>query len=287
MIRTESLTKYFGNRCVVREVSIKITARQIVGFLGLNGAGKTTTLRLLAGLLSPSSGRVFIDDQDITKPDGFHVRANIGFLPDRPPVYDEMLVREYLYFAARLRHHPGDNQRINEVLEVTGLSHFADRCIGHLSHGYRQRVGIAQAIVHEPTLVILDEPTSGLDPQQIVDMRRLIRSLTEAHTVLLSSHNLTEIEQCCDEILLLHEGKLEAQGTPSELTKRFDDQQRINLVVIGKPVDIHTAVTSMTTAGLVSEAQFTELSDSEGLHLNLTTSAAPEVIAHKFFSAGF
>jgi ABC-2 type transport system ATP-binding protein len=220
MIEARALTKFYGRQCALRGVEFRIEAREIVGFLGLNGSGKSTALHILAGLLAPSSGSVRIGGDDLLGPDGPEVRRRIGFLPDRPPVYEEMSVRAYLRFAARLRGASGQPRRLDETMEQTGLSAHADRPIEELSHGYRQRVGIAQAIVHEPDLVILDEPTSGLDPVQIGHMRALIRSLQERHTVLLSSHNLPEIAQTCDRLMIIREGQLVASATEEELRAR-------------------------------------------------------------------
>lgn len=225
MIRAESLTKFYERRCVVKDLSFNIQDREIVGFLGLNGAGKTTTLRMLAGLLMPSSGRVEIDGHDLLD-DPLALRWRIGFLPERPPLYEDMSVRDYLAFAARLRGYPDEKveRRVSEVLETTALQSYASEPIANLSHGFRQRVGIAQAIMHDPALVILDEPINGLDPAQIVEMRKLIRSLKEKHTVLLSSHILTEISQTCDRLMIIQDGRLVDEGAESELASRHGGQ---------------------------------------------------------------
>ena len=286
MIRTESLTKYFGRRCAVRDFGVEIDARQIVGFLGLNGAGKTTTLRMLSGLLAPSTGRVVIDNEDLAGPRGYQTRAKIGFLPDRPPIYEDMTVFSYLSFAARLRGHSGSATRIDEVLERTALKEFAKEPIAHLSHGYRQRVGIAQAIVHKPSLVILDEPTNGLDPRQIVDMRAFIRSLKDEHTVLLSSHNLNEVNECCDEILVIHEGQLEAQGSPTELARTFGNTQYLLLVVTGDKTKAQSTAQNVLEKNLITQI-LTQNIDADGttkFEFELTTQ--PEDIAQAFFEAG-
>lgn len=234
MIRTRSVTKYYGARCALRDLTFEIQDSEVVGFLGLNGAGKSTTLRILAGLLAPSSGHVEIDGEplEIESPS---VRQRIGFLPERPPVYDDMSIRGYLAFAAQLQGMPRAQvmSAVDEVLHQTDLVDRADDPIGALSHGYRQRVGIAQAIVHRPSLVILDEPTSGLDPVQITQMRSLIRTLRGRHTVLLSSHNLPEIHQTCDRLLVMKSGKLVATGTESELVARSEGRQAIRLTLVG------------------------------------------------------
>jgi ABC-2 type transport system ATP-binding protein len=235
MIRTESLTKYFGTRPAVRDLSFRIEDTEVVGFLGLNGAGKTTTLRMLAGLLAPSNGTIEIDSEPLHAERSIAVRRRIGFLPERPPLYDEMGVQEFLEFAARLRGVREDRAgaAASEAMEQTGLGDHRHQGIGSLSHGYRQRVGIAQAIVHRPSLVILDEPTSGLDPVQIAHMRELIRELRGRHTILVSSHNLPEIQQTCDRLLVIRDGRLVASGTEAELWGR--SRGRVRLELVGEP----------------------------------------------------
>jgi ABC-2 type transport system ATP-binding protein len=222
MIEVQKVTKYYGSHPAVHDLSFTIEAGECVGFLGLNGAGKTTTLRLLSCLLLPTSGRVSIKGFDAEE-QPHEIRKLIGFLPDRPPVYPEMTVRAYLSFAGKLRQMStgGVTKRMPKVLEDCGLTHVADEPIQHLSHGYQQRVGIAQAIIHDPTLLILDEPIQGLDPVQIVEMRDMITRLRGKHTILLSTHILSEIEHTCDRILMLHEGRIRAQGTEEELSVRF------------------------------------------------------------------
>lgn len=232
MIEVQSLTRYFDTRCAVDNVSFSIASNEVVGFLGLNGAGKTTTLRILAGLLSPSSGTVRIDGVDLTDaPVSF--RARIGYLPDEPPLYREMTVDGYLRYVGSLRGMSRSqlDARLPSVYQKTELQAVRYRVIGELSHGYKQRVGIAQAIVHAPKLVILDEPISGLDPVQIVEMRDVIRGLGAESTVLLSSHNLPEISQTCHRILVLNNGRLEAQGTEQDLAKRMHAGLALDVVL--------------------------------------------------------
>jgi ABC-2 type transport system ATP-binding protein len=220
MIEVEGLTKYYGEHAAIRDLSFTIGKGEVIGFLGLNGAGKSTTLRVLGCVLLPTAGRVRIGGLDlVTQP--HEVRQRIGFLPDTPPLYNEMTVGDYLAFVARLRGVATSDteKRVREAEEKTGLADVHGDVVGTLSHGYRQRVGLAQAMVHNPELLILDEPTSGLDPVQIVEMRRLIRNLGGQHTVLLSSHILSEISQTCDRLLVINEGVLVAQGSEAELSK--------------------------------------------------------------------
>lgn len=240
MIRTVALTKWFGSRKALDDFEVEIGPRRVVGFLGLNGAGKTTTLRMLAGLMAPSSGHIFIGEAELTGPNGHMVRSRIGFLPDRPPVYEDMRVADYVAFAAKLRGHSGSPTRVEAVLERLELSDRKHEAIGELSHGYRQRVGLAQAIVHEPDLVLLDEPTTGLDPKQIQQMRSLVRRIAEDHTVILSSHNLHEVEETCDEVLLVDEGRLVAQGSPDELRSRVGETRTLRLDVVGSSETLHS-----------------------------------------------
>jgi ABC-2 type transport system ATP-binding protein len=218
MIQVRELTKYYGERPAIRDLSFDIARGEVIGFLGLNGAGKTTTLKILGCVLLPTSGRVVVDGLDVLQRP-HEVRRRIGFLPDTPPVYPEMTVGGYLAFAARLRGVGARDTaaRVTEAEERTDLRHMHDEVIGSLSHGYRQRVGVAQALVHKPALLILDEPTAGLDPMQIVEMRKLIRDLRGDHTLLISSHFLAEISQTCDRLLVIQAGEIVAQGSEDEL----------------------------------------------------------------------
>jgi len=222
MIQVEGLNKYYGAQAAIKDLTFKIDRGEVIGFLGLNGAGKSTTLKVLGCVLLPTSGRVTIEGYDVVR-DPHEIRKRIGFLPDTPPLYNEMSVGAYLEFVALLRgvSHDEAPKRVREVEEKTGLASVHEQVIGSLSHGYRQRVGLAQAIVHNPQLLILDEPTSGLDPVQIVEMRQLIRSLRGAHTILLSSHNLPEISQTCDRLLVIQNGEIVAQGSEHDLASKL------------------------------------------------------------------
>lgn len=222
MIEIDGLYKYYGEYRALGPVTTTIRDGEVVGLLGLNGAGKTTTMRILACDLLPSSGTVRVGGVDVVL-QPHRVRQMIGYLPDAPPVYDEMTVDEYLIFAARLRQVPSGkvSTAVARAKSVTALDDVGSRRITELSHGYRQRVGIAQAIVHDPKLVVLDEPSTGLDPIQIKDMRALVRSLGGKHTVLVSSHNLPEITEMCDRLLVIGNGAIVASGTEAELVTRL------------------------------------------------------------------
>jgi ABC-2 type transport system ATP-binding protein len=218
MISVEGLTKYYGEHAAIRDLAFKIAKGEVIGFLGLNGAGKSTTLKVLGCVLAPTSGRVTVDGYDVVE-NPHEIRKRIGYLPDVPPLYDEMTVGGYLEFVARLRGvGPADAPvRVKAIEDKTGLKEWHDAPISSLSHGYRQRVGVAQALVHNPQLLILDEPTGGLDPVQIVEMRELIKRLKGEHTILVSSHILSEISQVCDRLLIIHDGQIVAQGTEEQL----------------------------------------------------------------------
>jgi ABC-2 type transport system ATP-binding protein len=232
MIKATNLTKHYGGRRALGPISFEIADGETVGFLGLNGAGKTTALRLLACDLRPSAGTIDVGGVDAVS-DPHEVRKRIGFLPENPPLYTEMTVGDYITYAGELRGMtPAEvKRRLPDVLEVTDLKDVVREIIGTLSHGFRQRVGVAQAIVHQPKFLILDEPTRGLDPVQIVEMRNLIHDLKQNHTVLISSHILPEIKQTCDRLIVLGKGAVLAVGTEAELSGRKDDIQQISVLV--------------------------------------------------------
>ncbi len=217
MIQVENLTRRFGSTVAVREVSFAVQKGEIVGFLGPNGAGKTTTMRILTGSLGATQGRALIGDIDVfARPRA--AKRLIGYLPEVPPLYTEMTVRAYLRYAARLRKVDKPKAAVERVIDQVGLRSEAHRLIDHLSKGYRQRVGIAQALVHSPQVLILDEPTSGLDPAQRKEIRELIQELSQGETtVILSTHVLPEVEAVCDRVIIIHKGGIVAQGDISSL----------------------------------------------------------------------
>ncbi len=244
MISIQGLTKTYGDLTAIADVSFEAQAGQVVGVLGLNGAGKSTLLRILAGELLPSAGRVVVGKADLeTDPRG--VRSQVGYLPEEPPLYRDMRVHEFLAFVGALNEVPPVElaDRLAEVAEQTHIADQLDRIIGELSMGYRKRVGIAQAILHDPEVVILDEPVASLDPAEIVGMRELIRSLVgdRRRTVFTSSHNLPEIHETCDTILVLHQGKLVAQGTEEELGV-VSGHERVEIEVRGETGGLSAAL---------------------------------------------
>jgi ABC-2 type transport system ATP-binding protein len=232
MIRAQNLSKYYGSKRALGPVSFEIADGESVGFLGLNGAGKTTALRIFACDLRPTSGTVVVGDIDAVG-NPHEVRKRIGFLPENPPLYTDMHVEDYLVFAGRIRGMSAAEirRRLPVVCELTDLDEVRGEIISTLSHGFRQRVGVAQAIMHEPKLLILDEPTRGLDPVQIVEMRSMIQNLKQAHTVLVSSHILTEIEKTCDRILVLGRGRIIAAGGSEELSRQLLEVSRLLVAV--------------------------------------------------------
>jgi ABC-2 type transport system ATP-binding protein len=246
MIRVSHLTKRYPGRVAVDDVSFEVGRGEVVGFLGPNGAGKTTALRVLAGYLPASSGDVHVAGFDVAA-ESMEVRRRIGYLPENCPLYPEMRVDEYLRFRARLKGViPARlRARIDEVKGMCGLGDVGRRLIGQLSKGYRQRVGLAESLVNEPELLILDEPTAGLDPHQIRQVRELIASLSARHTILLSTHILSEAEAICRRVLIIHHGRIAASDTPERLRGRLTTAVRVTAEILGPPVEVAAALAAL------------------------------------------
>jgi ABC-2 type transport system ATP-binding protein len=223
MIKVENLTKRYAGVTALGGVSFEVNRGEIVGFLGPNGAGKSTTMRILTGFIPASSGRVEVGGCDVFE-DSLEVRRHIGYMPENNPLYVDMRVNEYLKFRTKIKGVPRAERedRIQEVLEMCGLNDVRHRVIGHLSKGYRQRVGLADALLSDPDLLILDEPTIGLDPVQIRQVRQLIKDLGKRHTILLSSHILPEVEITCNRVIIIHRGKILASDTPENLVRTLN-----------------------------------------------------------------
>jgi len=291
MIEVVNLSRYYGDFCAVEEVSFNIKDGEVVGFLGRNGAGKSTTLKVLAGLLTPSSGTVRIDGVDMTEaPTSF--RKQIGYLPEDPPLYEDMSVGDFLRYVGSLRGLTAAavEARLPEVLAKAQLGDRVDQLISELSHGYRKRVGIAQAIFHRPKLVILDEPTSGLDPAQLRGMRQVIKALAAESTVLISSHNLPEISQTCDRVLVLKRGRLveEAHDIPDELATTVGGlaggpaRNHVSLTLRGQ-LD---AVQALLTASPLVRGSTVKAVDGYVLAYVLLNEDAPEALIATLVAAG-
>jgi len=233
MIRVSELSKNFGARLAVDSLNFEARQGEILGFLGPNGAGKTTTMRMLTGYMPPTSGSATVAGFDIVK-ESIEVRKRVGYLPETVPLYTEMTIFDYLKFMADLRHLPKAEETLLETLEMVGLLDRAEGYIGNLSKGMRQRVGLAQALLHKPEVLILDEPTIGLDPVQIIEVRKLIREIGKERTVLLSTHNLSEAQQVCDRILIINKGKIVVEDTPENLQARLTGATRVQVQVRGE-----------------------------------------------------
>ena len=244
MIDVEGLSKSYGPRMAVNDISFHVEKGEIVGFLGPNGAGKTTTMRMLAGYLPPTEGRASIGGFD-TFSQSLEVRRRIGYLPETVPLYPEMAVADYLDFMAALRKVPNRRAAVQRAMEATHVEDRARMNIGKLSKGYRQRVGLAQALVHDPDVLILDEPTIGLDPRQIIEVRELIKGLAGQHTILISTHILPEVEQVCSRVLIIHRGKLVAEDTPKNLGARLRGAERVGLQVTGDGAKLQAALAAV------------------------------------------
>ena len=243
MIQVDSLTKEYAGRRAISDVSFSVERGEILGFLGPNGAGKTTTMRILTGFLPPTSGTASIAGFDVST-DSLQARRHIGYLPESVPLYKDLRVYDYLDFVAQLRGiSSGDRPaKIGLAMEKLNITEVSDRYIGKLSKGFRQRVGIAQAVLHQPDVVIMDEPTEGLDPRQRTEARALIRELGKEHTVILSTHILPEVEATCDRVLIINEGRIVASDTPEGLQTTLKRGQRLNALVRAEEAHVRLAL---------------------------------------------
>lgn len=246
MIEVTNLTKKYGDNVAVDHLSFRVEKGQIYGFLGPNGAGKSTTMNMITGYIAPTEGTVAIDGRDIQK-EPEEARRRIGYLPEMPPLYMEMTVEEYLSFAAQLKKIPRADQkaRIEKGMEMTGILEVRGRLIRNLSKGYRQRVGLAQAVLGDPEVIILDEPSVGLDPKQIIEIRDLIRGLGKEHTVILSSHILSEVSAICDHIMIISHGHLVASDSPEGLRKLMSGSMELQLTVRGGKEELAEALAGL------------------------------------------
>ncbi len=250
MIKVEHLTKRFGPTVAVSDVSFSVPKGEVLGFLGPNGAGKTTTMRVLTGYLCADEGTVRIDGAEVSQ-DSIDIRRTIGYLPENAPLYSDMSVVGYLIFIARLRGMREVKKNLQAMIEACGLERVLKKDIGELSKGYRQRVGLAQAMIHDPEILILDEPTSGLDPAQIIEIRNLIKKIGREKTIILSSHILPEVSATCDRILIIDRGKIVADGTAEELSRQARGEAKIIAVFKDTPHhEVEVAISALAGVSL-------------------------------------
>jgi ABC-2 type transport system ATP-binding protein len=237
MIEVRNLTKRYGELLAIRDISFTAATGEILGFLGPNGAGKTTTMRIITGFLPATAGTVKVAGFDIFD-DSYEVRKRIGYLPENPPLYDDMTVISYLRFVGRIRGIAAAelSDAVDRVLHTCGLTEVTDRVVGHLSKGFRQRLGLAQALIHNPSVLVLDEPTIGLDPRQIIDIRTLIKELAGQRTVILSTHILPEVQQLCEKVVIINEGEIAVEDILAKLTQSMSLEQ-VFLHYIAKEAD--------------------------------------------------
>ncbi|GAB4313200.1 MAG: hypothetical protein Kow0059_04280 [Candidatus Sumerlaeia bacterium] len=290
MIEVRNLTKYYGDRPVVNRVSFIAARGEILGFLGPNGAGKTTTIRMLAGLLDPDGGTALVDGLDVRN-SSLEVRRRIGYMPENVPLYKDLLVEEYLSFIAEVRGvgRAQRRRRIEAVMDQCGLGGMGRRRIGNLSKGYQQRLGLAQALVNDPPVLILDEPTSGLDPRQIVEIRTLIQSFRGRKTVLLSTHILSEVSMICTQVAIINKGRVIASGPLSQLTGGDVNGRSLRVIVRGDAARAHDVLASLP-AVLSARVKETSGSDQDEVVLDVQSSPggdARPVVAEALTRAGF
>lgn len=272
MIEVSHLSKKYGNHYAVRDLTFHVEKGQIYGFLGPNGAGKSTTMNIITGYLAATDGDIKINGHDIMQ-EPEEARMSIGYLPEIPPVYPDMTVWEYLMFAAELKKVPAKERKLQvvEAMEMTRITDMRNRLIKNLSKGYKQRVGLSQALIGAPEILILDEPTVGLDPKQIIEIRDLIRSLKGKHTIILSSHILSEVSALCDQILIISKGELVACDTPEALTRMMSGETQIDLEVKGNAEELKEVLSSIPEI-----KEFSAKQQSED-HVSAVLTTAPDV----------
>lgn len=277
-IKIENLTKFYGDLAAVKDISFEVKTGEIVGFLGPNGAGKTTTMKLITTYISQNSGKILVDGID-TQEDALSVRKKIGYLPEQNPLYSDMNVIDYLKYAAELQ--SVDKSKIDDsvkrMVKVCGLEEVKHKDIGELSKGYRQRVGLAQAMIHNPEVLLLDEPTSGLDPNQIIEIRKLIKDLGKQKTLMLSTHILQEVQATCDRVIIINNGEIVADGTTDSLQKQFQGQLIISLTLKKDPkagkekiISMFESVNGVDKVKIISD-------DSEVWNIDITAAKGSDV----------
>ncbi len=260
-IKVTNLTKYYGETLAVDDISFEVSKGEILGFLGPNGAGKSTTMKIITTYLPPTTGSITIDDLNVEQ-DSLEVRKKIGYLPEQNPLYMDMVVTDYLDYVAALDGVPRDKikSRRDEMINVCGLEEMKGRVIGELSKGFKQRVGLAQAMINNPEVLILDEPTSGLDPNQIIEIRNLIKKLGKQKTVILSTHILSEVQATCTRVIIINRGKLVADGSPEELAQSSKGQSIVTLEV-KNDIDKNSLISAIKTCKGVNKVDFSKETD--------------------------
>lgn len=282
MIEVKDLVKRYGNHAAVDHLSFTVDTGKVVGFLGPNGAGKSTTMNMITGYIAPTEGTVLIDGIDMSQ-EPEKAKENIGYLPEIPPLYQDLRVREYLQFVAELKKLPKKerNLAVYNTMKETKTKDVSERLIRHLSKGYKQRVGLAAAMLGSPDILILDEPTVGLDPSQIIEIRELIRELSKSHTILLSSHIMQEISAVCDEIIIINKGKMIACDTSDNLTKAMMQSRGIHLVIRGERAKIKEALNKITEIGKV---QYDETAEDGAIGMTVYTERDQDIREKIFYA---
>ncbi len=248
MIEIKNLTKHYGSTVAVKNVSLSVKKGEVLGFLGPNGAGKTTTMKILTCFMPPTNGTATVGGYDVLE-NPYEVRRKIGYLPENTPLYSDMVVDDYLYFITEMRKIPRSDRRrrINEMIEICSLKGVLKKDIGALSKGFRQRVGLAQAMIHDPEILVLDEPTSGLDPNQIIEIRQLIKQLGKEKTIILSTHILPEVSATCDRVIIINDGEIAASGTPAELQSEVAGDMILYTTINAPKKDIEQAINNISS----------------------------------------
>lgn len=282
MIEVKNLVKKYGDHAAVNDLSFTVETGKVIGFLGPNGAGKSTTMNIITGYIAPTSGEVFINGIDVNE-EPEKAKKDIGYLPEIPPIYPDLRVREYLSFVAELRKisRTKRDTTVHKIMGRTGILDVSERLVRNLSKGYKQRVGLAAAMMGNPDILILDEPTVGLDPKQIMEMRALIRELSHHHTILLSSHIMQEIAAVCDEIIIINEGQMIAKDTPDNLTKEMVEKNGIHLVAKGSKDQIKTA---LRTVPGIKDVKYDENNEEGTIGLTLYMKTGADIREDVFYA---
>lgn len=281
MIKVKNLVKRYGDHLAVDHLSFHVDKGQIYGFLGPNGAGKSTTMNIMTGYIASTEGEVLIDGHNILE-EPEEAKKCIGYLPEQPPLYFDMTVWEYLKFAAELKKIKKSQraEQVEEVMELTGISDMRNRLIKNLSKGYKQRVGLAQAILGYPEIIILDEPTVGLDPKQIIEIRELIKKLSEKHTVILSSHILSEVSAVCDYVMIINHGKLVASDTTENLSKMTLGSNTLELTIKGTKEEVNKLVSPLE---MIRELEWMQSEEEDCVNLKITTEERTDIREKLFY----